>query len=393
MRRSRSVVIAAGFMLAAQFVVAGEASAATGPLTITADRPSAVPAGHNWGYNDFFPRVLSIHRGTTIRFAIAGFHTATLLPAGQSADLTRKSFGLLKNDTEDTTANANGSTHTEINLGAAFPIPGGCGTSGHPCTFNGSSMINSGAPLAGPVPALNVKVTAPVGFYQFLCLVHPKMQGWLAVVPSGFHVTTPAELAAAVTAQTAHDRAAGWAAEAAANVAHSSLNSNGTRTWFMTAGTGSADGFVAVNEMLPRSITIHRGDRVVWAARSVNEPHTVTFPRDLHTDMLPFCESGATDTPATPTVIPPAGLQDFACGGGPIDEVEFDGGNGVNHVTSAATVSDSGVFASTAAINGFGLAPTAAKTRWAVSFTAAARTTYTYVCQIHAGMAGKIIVH
>jgi plastocyanin len=393
MRKSRSVIGAAGFLLAAQFIVVGQATAATGPLTITADRPAAVPAGHLWGYNDFFPRTIAVHRGATIRFAIEGFHTATLLPAGQSAEGTRQSFGLLADDTEDTTVNANGSTHTELNLGAAFPVPGGCGSSGNPCTFNGTSMINSGAPIAGPVPPLNVKVTAPVGFYRFLCLVHPRMEGWLAVVPSGFHATTAAELATNVAAQVSHDRAAGWAAESAANVAHSTPNGNGTRTWFMTAGTGSPDGFVAVNEMLPRSVAIHPGDRVVWGSRSVNEPHTVTFPHDLGTDMLPMCENGATDTPATPTVIPPTGLQDFACNGGPIDEVEFDGGNGVNHVTSAATVSDSGFIGSAAVVQGFGLAPTAANARWAVSFAGAAKTTYTYVCQIHDGMAGKIVVH
>jgi plastocyanin len=240
---------------------------------------------------------------------------------------------------------------------------------------------------------MNVKVTAPVGFYRFLCLIHPKMNGWLAVVPAGIHATTASELATAVAAQVSHDRAAGWAAEAAANVVHSHLNGNGSRTWFMTAGTGSPDGFVAVNEMLPRRVAIHPGDRVVWGSRSVNEPHTVTFPEDLHADMLPMCENGATDDPATPTVIPPAGLQDFECNGGPIDEVEFDGGNGVNHVTSAATVSDSGFIASSAELSGFALASTAANSRWTVSFVGAAKTTYTYVCQIHDGMEGKIVVH
>jgi plastocyanin len=254
-------------------------------------------------------------------------------------------------------------------------------------------MINSGAPLAGPLPALNIKVTAPVGFYRYLCLVHPAMQGWLAVVPSGFHVTTAAELSAKVAAQVAHDRAAGFAAEAAANVATSVLNANGTRTWTMTAGTGSPDGHVAILEMLPRNLTIHRGDKVRWVSRSINEPHTVTFPRDLHTDMIAFCEAGATDTPATPTVIPPTGPQDFTCGGGPPDEVELDGGNGVSHVTAASTVSDSGLIASSFELSAFGLPATAAKRTWTVSFSAAARTTYHYVCQIHDGMKGTIVVH
>jgi hypothetical protein len=132
---------------------------------------------------------------------------------------------------------------------------------------------------------------------------------------------------------------------------------------------------------------------VTWVSRATNEPHTVTFPTDLHTDMVALCENGGTDTPAVPTVIPPTGLGDFSCNGGPPDEVEFDGGNGVSRVTSRATVSDSGVIASSAEIAGFGLPSTAARSRWTVSFVGATRTTYRYLCQIHAGMVGTIAVH
>jgi plastocyanin len=98
------------------------------------------------------------------------------------------------------------------------------------------------------------------------------------------------------------------------------------------------------------------------------------------------------DVPATPTVIPPTGPQDFSCNGGPPDEVELGGGNGVSHVTTAATVSDSGFIASTAELGGFGLPSTAASARWAVSFAGAAKTTYHYVCQIHDGMAGTLTI-
>ena len=52
-------------------------------MTIFADQPAAVPAGHTWGFNDFFPRSLT-STGQTIQFAIEGFHTATLLPKGMS---------------------------------------------------------------------------------------------------------------------------------------------------------------------------------------------------------------------------------------------------------------------------------------------------------------------
>jgi len=386
-------VIASGLVLGAQPFAIASVAAASPTLTITADRAAAIPAGHNWSYNDFFPRTISVRQGATVRFSIQGFHTSTLLPAGMSATAARVSMGLLAADADDTAVNPNGSPHTQLNLAAAFPIPGGCGSAASPCTFNGTAPISSGAPLTGPIAPLNVKVTAPVGFYRYVCLIHPQMQGWLAVVPGQFQATTPAQLKARVRAQVRADRAAGFAAEKASSTPHSKLNLDGTRTWFMTAGTGSPDGRVTILEMLPRNLTIKRGDKVSWVSRATNEPHTITFPTELHSDMVAMCENGATDTPAPPTVIPPTGPQDFGCNGGPADEVEFGGGNGVTHITSASTVADSGVIASKAELAGFGLPASTLKSRWTVSFAGAARTTYHYLCQIHAGMVGTITVH
>ena len=391
--RAGVAIGASGLLLTAQLLMATGAAASSTPLTITADQAAAIPAGHNWSYNDFFPRTISVHQGATIVFDIQGFHTATLVPAGSRPHTVRASMGLLTPDTDDAAVNPNGSTHTEINLAAVFPIPGGCGSAASPCTFDGSNTVSSGAPLAGPVAPLSVTITAPVGVYRFVCLIHPKMQGRLAVVPPERHATTAAELSAKVASQVASDTAAGFSAEAAASEASVHHNADGTRTWTMTAGTGSPDGHVTVLEMLPRNLTIRQGDKVTWVSRAVNEPHTVTFPGDLFTDMVAMCEVGATDVPATPTVIPPTGPQDFTCNGGPPDEVEFAAGNGVSHVTSPTTVSDSGFIGAKAELAGFSLPSTAASSRWTVSFAGAATTTYHYVCQIHAGMEGTIVVH
>ena len=107
-----------------------------------------------------------------------------------------------------------------------------------------------------------------------------------------------------------------------------------------------------------------------------------------------MCEgTKGTDTPATPTKNPPASPFDFACAGHPADEIEFGGGNGVTKVTSPKTVSDSGLLASLAETAGFSVPVTAVLTKWTVSFTGAAKGTYTYVCQIHAGMSGTVVVH
>jgi plastocyanin len=390
MRIRRALALATGGLLAIQLIGAPVAAAAA-PITITADNPAAIPAGHTWGYNDFFPRSLSVHSGPTIVLAIAGFHTITLLPAGWGAAAGLRRLGFLKADPDDTTRNINGTTHSLNNLAAAFPMPGGCGTPSAPCTFNGTSPVSTGLPLAGPVPPTSVKVTAPIGTYRFICLVHPKMTGLISVVRASTPATTRAQVAARIAAEVVADRRAGFAAEAAANVAVSHRNLDGTRTWLLTAGTGSADGHVAVNEMLPRRVTIRKGDKVVWVSRSVNEIHTVTFPTEIHTDLLPMCENGTTDTPATPTVIPPTSPLDFSCVGGPV-EFENGGGNGVHNLRTASTVSDSGMIASAATLTGAGLPLTAANARWLVRTARAARTTYHYVCQIHAGMWGTIVV-
>ena len=119
-----------------------------------------------------------------------------------------------------------------------------------------------------------------------------------------------------------------------------------------------------------------------------------TFPGELHTDALPLCEgSGGRDTPAVPTVNPPQGPFDFGCNGRPADEIEFGGGNGARVVTSPKTVADSGLVAAASELFAFDVPMSGALQNWAVRFANARPGTYHYVCQIHQGMAGTIVVH
>jgi plastocyanin len=303
--------------------------------------------------------------------------------------------GVAKNDADDTGRNPNGTTHTEFNLPAVFPAGQSqtCGTVVEPCIFDGSSVVSSGAPLAGPIDGFTVKITANPGTYIFHCRIHPKMVGSLTVVAAGAPATTPEQAAAASAAQASQLVKAGRAAEAAANKTAVKKNPNGTRTITMQAGTSTRDGRVAVLEFLPQHITIKKGDTVVWRPLDVNEPHTVTFPKDINTDMVPLCEgSGGRDTPAKPGHIPPQGPTDFTCPGGAPPELEFGGGNGVTTIKSKTTVSDSGLVGYRTVSAGFGLPSSALRTSWFVRFTGAKAGTYTYVCQIHDGMTGTIRV-
>lgn len=374
-------------------------AAAAGPVTpqftITADRAAAVPTGHKWSFNDFFPRTATIETGATFQFTNEGFHTATLLPTSWSQAADNDVNGIASADIDDPGLNPNGTTKGLENIPAVLPVPAqGCGTADAPCTFDGSSVVSMGAPLAGPPAAFVVTVTAPPGAYVFHCRVHPWMAGTLNVVAKGSQgVTTAASADAAAATQATADIAAGMAAETAASTAGQVKNANGTTTWKLTVGTSDPAGYVAVLDMLPRKVTIKKGDTVVWRPLDRNEPHTVTFPKNINTVAIPMCEGpGGKDTPAIPTVTPPQSPFDFGCNGHPADELEFGGGNGVRTITSPATVSDSGLVTYRTVTAGFDMPSTTARSSWWVRFTGAKAGTYHYVCQIHEGMAGDIVV-
>ncbi len=368
----------------------------TPQFTITADRAAAIPAGHKWAFNDFFPRTATIATGGTFQFTNEGFHTATLLPANWSVAADNDVNGAVAADVDDTALNPNGTIKTVERLPSVLPVPvQGCGTPDAPCVFDGTGVVSMGAPLAGPPAPFVVTVTAPPGTYSFHCRLHPGMVGTLNVVAAGSAgVTTAASADAASATQAADDVVAGMAAEAAASTAGQVKHPNGTTTWTLTVGTSDPAGHVAVLDMLPRKITIKKGDTVVWRPRDRNEPHTVTFPKSLGAAAGPLCEGpGGKDTPAIPTVNPPTGPFDFACNGGPVDEFEFTGGNGVTAITSPTTVSDSGIVAYRTEAVGFDVPATAFRSSWSVKFAGAKAGTYTYVCMIHDGMSGTIVVH
>jgi len=388
-----AIPLIAGLLLTTGGAIA--AAPVTPQFTITADRASAIPAGHKWSFNDFFPRSATIAQGGTFQFATEGFHTATLLPTSWTSAADNDVSGIAAADIDDRTLNPNGTTRTLENVQNVLPVPAqGCGTPDKPCVFDGTSIVSMGAPLAGPPAPFVVTVTAPPGTYAFHCRIHQGMVGTLTVVASGStDVTTLASADAAASAQAADDVTAGLAAEAAASKAAVRTNTNGTRTWTIHVGTSDPAGHVAVLDMLPRKLDVKPGDTVIWKPLDKNEPHTVTFPGDLHADALPMCEGpGGKDTPAIPTVNPPTSPFDFACNGHPADEIEFGGGNGVSAVTTPKTVSDSGLVAYPSVLRGFDVPASGALPSWTVNFTGATKGTYTYVCQIHDGMKGTIVV-
>jgi plastocyanin len=391
-----AVVLTAGLLL-----TTGGAAVAAAPVTptftITADRAAAVPSGHKWSFNDFFPRSATIAQGGTFQFTTEAFHTATLLPVSWTPAADLDVNGVVSADIDDSGLNVNGTTKLTENVQNVLPVPAqGCGTADNPCVFDGTGVVSMGAPLTGPSSTMIVTVTAPPGTYAFHCRIHSGMSGTLTVVAAGSTtaVTTDASAQAAATTQAEADVTAGLAAETAAEKAAVTTNKDGTKTWTVTAGTSDPNGYVTVLDMIPRKLDIKPGDTVLWKPLARNEPHTITFPGEIHTDAIPMCEgSGGKDTPAIPTKNPPTSPFDFACSGHPADEIEFGGGNGVAKVTTPKTVSDSGIIAYPSVLAAFDVPASGALRTWTVKFTGAAAGTYHYVCQIHSGMEGTVVVH
>lgn len=385
--RWRMASAGASLFMLSQLVAAAPVVATTGPATVTADMPSAVPAGRLWSFNDFFPRTVTVRTGTDLQFINQGFHTFTVLPIGAAPRPDWRTSGVGKDDTDDTALNPNGTTKSEFNVPALSPTSLTCGSPAAPCDFNGSSTVSSGAPFGPPGPFV-VHVSAAPGLYFFVCRVHAGMSGKLNVVAADAAVPSAAAVSASVAKQVKHDLAGAWIADRKANRDAITKNKDGSTTLHVTAGTSSPDGRVALLEFFPRNLDAKSGDKVVFTPKSPNEPHTVTFPGDLGTETIAYCEAGSVDIPFGP----PA----FNCNGGPPDEIEFGGGNGVSLVTApgpTGTVSDSGIIGPHQLTQRIGARSTDILNTWTISLAGAAPGTYTYVCQIHDGMESTITVH
>ena len=347
---------------------------------ISADAPEANPAGHAFAYNDYFPRTLTVVQGSIVSFAIKGFHTGTILPAGTTVAQDFAAGGSVAvDDLDDTVLNPNGTTHVLINIPALMPVLPSttCGTAADPCSFDGTKVVSEGAPLGPPGAPTAIQMNAPQGTYAFHCRVHPAMIGWLTVVDHGHAGPSPDDVAAQAAAEIAADTSAALATFNAKNHADVKRNKDGSRTIILNLGAETPDHHVAILEMIPAKVEIGPNDHVQWRVSGRNEPHTVTFPKHLGTDQVPVCEGpNGTDVPCQ----------------GPPDEVEFGGGNGVTTITTPTTVSDSGLLMPAVTAQSYGVKATGALSSWRVNFANAAIGTYTFVCQIHDGMAGTIKV-
>jgi hypothetical protein len=143
-RRLAVAASASSFIALSWMPVTTPAGAAPAPLSIGVDNVS--PAGHNFEYTDFFPRDnVNVHSGDLVDFnwlpARDGFHTSTLLPTTMTPAQAWAANHLVVPDSSDQAGNLPvfnpaiaGPTHPP----AGAPVPGACGSTSTPCTFDGT---------------------------------------------------------------------------------------------------------------------------------------------------------------------------------------------------------------------------------------------------------------
>lgn len=322
-------------------VEGGNPESPIGPQTYTIGIDAPSPAGLNLQAQVFLPVRVEVRPGDTVLFenlSTQSPHTVTFTPetaasADEPAPVTTAGLPnpLAFNPCYSVTMPPAG---TE-----ACPEP----APATPPPFNGSSFWNSGmiAPsnAAGGRPnrvSFTVAPETPVGPYSYSCLLHPSMTGVLEVVEQDDERDTPARVSG---------RGRGQRATVLANPPLAEPTPPAVGGPAVTSGWG--DTVTVINRFAPAVLNVKAGQSVTWQGAAPHEPHTVTFES-------PFKSPGDTG------VFTPGGV---TAGG------RYTGG-----------FAHSGVF---------GPKPFPAET-FSLVFTKPG--TYSYVCVLHPGMAGQVVV-
>jgi plastocyanin len=302
MRRNRKKLAILGIvsLLASLFVASVPTPAGAAPADyrirvggFLAKRANGAPAE---GMRFYTPR-LKVHRGDTIKFKIRGFHTATLTPAGVGLKrwVRRNASGVGEPWSFSVRDRDDGRGHLKFNNAALFPNQQGCGSGANPCTWNGNSVVNSGAFLAKPRFVVRINAR-PGSTFGFVCLIHPnRMWKRVRVVGQNRAATKQGAIDRYKDRQLNEDAANAAAAHRRLSATRSwHRGPSGKRVWDAYAGF-DGDGF-GLLAMYPRRLRIRKGQYVAWHFRQRYEDHTVTFPfkraRRL-SQIGPVCDEGA----------------------------------------------------------------------------------------------------
>lgn len=326
--RLARVTLAVGLCAAA---ILGPASAASAAQTLTVSA-GAESAGGDVQLNEFAPIQVTVNVGDTVNWSLDSteFHDVVFTSGAPAPDFVQA-----------------GPDGVFLNPAAAFPLGG--------TSYAGTGMVGSGLLNKGDHWSLTF---TKAGTYSYLCLIHRGMGGSVKVVDNGQGVDTQAAADVRKTAQINGDLATKAVPIIMANTGE--LPTGGA-TVGVAAGIGN--GPVDVQRFLPRRVTIHEGESVSWIWRTDETPHTITFfggapPPPV---VIPQPQTGGPPRlQLNPAVLAPAG-----------SAVDWNGGSFLN--------------------SGFlQPMPGTPNPEFGVHFSVAG--TFDYVCLLHEGMVGTVVV-
>ncbi len=267
----------------------------------------APPTGQPWAFLRFFPSTsLSVHQGDVVDFAFSATdtpHTATLTPDADPEHwrtTNQGASGQYAVEVPDT--QFGGDDHSVVlNPLVGAPSDPTCGTSTNPCSFDASKVVTSGLQFPNPSqqPSFFVTVSAPVGSYSFLCMLHPGMEVSLNVAADSTSVPTPQQVSASAAKQLKRaTKVDGAAADAIAQTITTAHTAVGT---IVKLNAGGFSNNVTANEYPDNPVVVSVGDKIKFAG--MPEIHTATFPRSTAKNpnyalLQSFCEQAGADTPA-----------------------------------------------------------------------------------------------
>ena len=232
--------------------VLGQPSPPSGSPVLTVDAGAFDPASQAEPL-EFLPRTVRVPVGGAVRWLVKGFHNVAFASGQPYPEF------LLP---------LPGEPNVQVNPLVAFPV--------QPApVYDGVGYFNSGLPPQPGQPFEWALTFAKPGAFEYACIVHANMKGYVVVEPAGTAVPSQEE----VTAQgqrEAQQYIATAAAAAQPQQATREPGPAGTTRWTATMDVPD-DPHTAVQRFFPQNLTIQPGDTVRWVNPALTEPHTVTF--------------------------------------------------------------------------------------------------------------------
>jgi plastocyanin len=279
----RRSLLAGSLAVAAIALPAGGSSSAAAPLQVIV---CGDVSPHPIDLQNFYPSDAIVHVGDSVAFTFRGFHTVTFVPVGSPVPgPIIPASGVYPAHTDEAHAPfwwSNAVPRLQFNSAAVFPSPTNA--------VDGSTFVSSGLPQ-GPAPY--VATFPKAGRYEYHCLIHAFMHGFITVVPKGTPIPSPAQQAALGVQQRAADVKAALALEA--------KSAAGVTANHIMVGNGTHS-FSLLEFFVPK--TVHVGDLVTMSWSGTNEVHTATFGDDTYVTNL---ENTLIPPPPPPMILNPVG--------------------------------------------------------------------------------------